>query len=162
MATETKSRASSSGLTPASKTWPRSFESRTWSSRPTRVPEHTELENQLAYYRHPTDKFDPARDVTLAEVDGQVVAYGSVYWVDTNDGEYREYRVDGRVDPAWRRRGIGTALLRHNEDLARKLAADRPTERKNVFGTWTRRHADRRHQAARGATATSRCAGSST
>ena len=101
------------------------------------VPEHTELENQLAYYRHPTDKFDPARDVTLAEVDGQVVAYGSIYWIDTNDGEYREYRVDGRVDPAWRRRGIGTTLLRHNEELARKLAADRPTERKNAFGTWT-------------------------
>src|SRR4051812_4472563 len=101
------------------------------------VPEHVELDNQLAFYRHPTDKFDPARDVTLAEVDGRVVGYGSVYWVDTNDGEYREYRLDGRVDPAWRRRGIGTALLRHNEELSRKLAADRPTDRKVVFGTWT-------------------------
>jgi len=101
------------------------------------VPEHVELENQLAWFRHPTDKFDPARDVTLAEVDGQVVAYGLVYWVDTNDGEYREYRVDGRVDPAWRRRGIGSQVLRHNEELARRLAADRPTARKSVFGTWS-------------------------
>jgi mycothiol synthase len=100
------------------------------------VPEHIELENLLAYYRHPTDKFDPARDVSLAEVDGRVVGYGSIYWVDTNDGEYREYRVDGRVDPAWRRRAIGTALLRHNEELSRKLAADRPTDKKVVFGTW--------------------------
>lgn len=101
------------------------------------VPEHVELANQLAYYRHPTDKFDPARDVTLAEVDGVVVAYGSIYWVDTNDGDFREYRVDGRVDPAWRRRGIGTALLRRNEELARALAAGHRTERKTALGTWS-------------------------
>jgi len=101
------------------------------------VPEHVELAKQIAYYRHPTDSFDPARDVTLALVDGHAVAYGSIYWVDTNDGEYREFRVDGRVDPAWRRRGIGTALLRHNEELARALAATRPTERRLAYGTWS-------------------------
>ena len=101
------------------------------------VPEHVELANQIAYYRHPTDSFDPARDVTLALVDGHAVAYGSIYWVDSNDGEYREFRVDGRVDPAWRRRGIGTALLRHNEELARALAATRPTERRLAYGTWS-------------------------
>jgi mycothiol synthase len=101
------------------------------------VPEHDELENVLAHYRHPTDQFDPARDVTLAEVDGQVVGYGSLSWIDTNDGQYREYRVDGYVDPAWRRRGVGTALLRNNERKARGLAAQRPTERHAVFGTWS-------------------------
>jgi len=101
------------------------------------VPEHVELANQLAWYRHPTDQFDPARDVTLAEVGGTVVAFGSRQWVDTNDGEYREFRVEGRVDPVWRRRGIGSALLAHNEQQAREVAAQRPTDRKLVLGSWS-------------------------
>jgi GNAT superfamily N-acetyltransferase len=101
------------------------------------VPIHFEVANMLAYYRHATDKFDPARDVTLASVDDDVVAFGSISWIDTNDGLYREFRVDGRVLPAAQRRGIGSALLHHNEECARSLAKDRPTDRTLTFGTWS-------------------------
>ena len=62
------------------------------------------VEQLVALYGHPNDSFDPARDVTLAEVDGQLVAVAEREVVDTTDG-LREYRLDGVVDPTWRRRG---------------------------------------------------------
>jgi GNAT superfamily N-acetyltransferase len=100
------------------------------------VPEHIELDNQLAWYRHPTDQFNPSRDVTLAEINGQAVGFGFRQWVDTSDG-FREIRVEGRVDPGWRRRGIGSALLAHNEQRARELLAGYPTSRPLAFGSWS-------------------------
>ena len=82
----------------------------------------TSLEELGAIYAHPSDAFDPARDVTVAEIDGEVVAVGERETVDTTDG-HREYRLDGVVDPAWRRRGIGRALLRESERTARERAS---------------------------------------
>lgn len=66
---------------------------------------------------------DPARDVVLAEVDGQVVAYARVFWNDLVEGG-RSYENFGFVHPAWRRRGIGTALHRLNEARLREIAAE--------------------------------------
>ncbi|MEO5884502.1 MAG: GNAT family N-acetyltransferase, partial [Candidatus Limnocylindrales bacterium] len=55
---------------------------------------------------------DPRRDVVLAEVDGQGIGNAGI------DRVVREgvavYEIWGHVDPAWRRRGIGRALLREN------------------------------------------------
>jgi ribosomal protein S18 acetylase RimI-like enzyme len=68
---------------------------------------------------------DPARDITLAELDGEVVAYARVFWQDLVEGG-RTYEAFGFVHPAWRRRGIGGALLRHNEALLRRIAAGHP------------------------------------
>ena len=68
---------------------------------------------------------DPDRDVTLAEVDGDVVAYSRVFWQDLVEGG-RTYECFGVVQPAWRRRGIGGAMLRHNEALLRSIAAAHP------------------------------------
>jgi mycothiol synthase len=101
------------------------------------LPEHIELDNQLAWYRHPTDQFNPLRDVTLAEVDGTAVGLGFRQWVDTNIGDYREFRLDGVVDPEWRRRGIGSALLAENQRRARELVATYPTSRALTFGSWS-------------------------
>ncbi len=116
------------------------------------VPEHATVEDVASRYRTPSDMFDPARDVTIAEIDGTPVGYGERSWVDTSDGNYREYRVDGAVLPAWRRRGIGTALLAENRRLQRELAATHQTDRPRVFGTWT---SDRQN----GANALARSAG---
>ena len=66
---------------------------------------------------------DPARDVMLAEIDGEVVAYARVFWQELVEGG-RSYECFGFVHPAWRRRGIGGAMLRHNEALLRAIAAD--------------------------------------
>lgn len=101
------------------------------------VPERATVEEVASRYRTPSKMFDPARDVTIAEIDGQPVGYGERSWVLTSDGEFREYRVDGAVLPEWRRRGVGAALLAENMRLSRELAATHPEDRPRVFGTWT-------------------------
>ena len=66
---------------------------------------------------------DPARDILLAEVDGEVVAYARVFWQEMVEGG-RTYETFGFVHPAWRRRGIGGALHRLNEARLREIAAE--------------------------------------
>ena len=101
------------------------------------VPGRVDVESMRGYLRHSTDKFDPARDITLALVGGEPVALAERQWRDNNDSQTREYRMEGHVRPEWRRRGIGTALLAHNEQLLRELARTHQTERQLVFGTWS-------------------------
>ena len=66
---------------------------------------------------------DPARDLVLAEVNGEVVAYARVFWTELVEGG-RSYENFGFVHPAWRRRGIGSALHQLNEDRLREIAAE--------------------------------------
>jgi len=95
----------------------------------------TSVEETASNFGHPNASFDPARDVTIAEIDGVVVGVGQREVVDTTDG-YREYRLDGVVDPAWRRRGIGRAILAENERLARILAAEEGAA-SPILGSWS-------------------------
>lgn len=101
------------------------------------VPFRSSASDMAARYRHSSDMFDPSRDVTVAEIDGTVVAYAERSWVDTTDGTYREYRTDGAVLPEWSRRGIGTALLAENQRRSRELAATHASDRARIFGSWT-------------------------
>lgn len=65
---------------------------------------------------------DPIRDVRLAEVEGRTVAYNVAFWLRENDGVWT-YRHYGLVDPIWRKRGLGRAMLRHAEGRLREIAA---------------------------------------
>lgn len=89
-----------------------------------------------AQYAHASEQFDPARDLIMAEADGEVVAYGKVDWVDATEG-VREYRSGGAVHPAWRRRGIGGAVLDANIARLLEIAAGHVTELPRVLGLFT-------------------------
>ena len=77
---------------------------------------------------------DPARDMVLAEVDDEVVAYARVFWNELVEGG-RSYENFGFVDPAWRRRGIGTAMHRHNEARLLQIAAEHRDVTPKWFGS---------------------------
>jgi mycothiol synthase len=100
------------------------------------VPFRESVADVTAWYSNPNDKFDAVRDVTVAEVDGAPVGFGSRTWVDTTD-ELREYRNDGAVLPEWQHRGIGTALLANNIEQDRQLALTHETDRPRVLGSFT-------------------------
>lgn len=76
------------------------------------VDEVDSVEDVERWFANPWG-FEPERDVVIGEVDGRLVAYGQARAVDDNDGG-RDYTVGGEVDPEWRHRGIGRAILRHN------------------------------------------------
>ena len=77
---------------------------------------------------------DPERDITVAEVDGEVVAYARVFWQDLVEGG-RQYECFGFVHPDWRRRGIGGAMLTRNETHLRQIAAGHPGVEPKWFGS---------------------------
>ncbi|HEV7810378.1 MAG TPA: GNAT family N-acetyltransferase [Candidatus Limnocylindrales bacterium] len=76
---------------------------------------------QLAIDDRTTARFDARLDRIVAEVDGILVATASVD-VRTREGTGVHF-VEGYVRPAWRRRGLGRALLHWTE--ARALAVAR-------------------------------------
>jgi mycothiol synthase len=94
------------------------------------VDEVTTIEQfDLSYANHVN--CDHERDIVLAEVDYALVAYARVFWSELVEGG-RSYENFGFVHPEWRRRGIGTALHRHNEARLREIAAGHP----NVEPKW--------------------------
>jgi len=102
------------------------------------VPYREDVGHMRAWFSNASDAFDPARDVTIAEVDGVPVAWSDRSWVDTTlEPILREYRMGGAVLPEWQHKGIGTALLRHNEERQRELARTHDVKLPRVFGSWT-------------------------
>lgn len=100
------------------------------------LSERLSEENELTWLENPSAQFDARRDVAVAELDGIVVGVAGQDWVDTRDGAYREHRQWGVVDPAYRRRGIGTALLADNERRARELASTHDVDRPRALGAF--------------------------
>jgi mycothiol synthase len=77
----------------------------------------------------------PERDLVIAEVDGVTVAYARRAWTDR--GAVRVYEHTGRVHPAWRRRGLGRALVRHQVAALRALAVEQAYAGEVALGSWT-------------------------
>jgi len=97
------------------------------------ISERVTEEGERAWYGTPSEQFDAARDVVMAELEGRVVGFAGQDWVDNRDGELRDHRFWGCVDPEYRGRGIGTVLLADNERRARLLAATHDTQRGRSF-----------------------------
>ena len=100
------------------------------------VDERDSEEEWQAFTAHVSEQLDPGRDLTVGEVDGRIVAVAGQDWVDTRDGRYREHRLWGCVEPAFRRRGIGAAMLRDNERRATALASTHDTDRPHTLAGW--------------------------
>jgi mycothiol synthase len=99
------------------------------------IDERISVEGLGNWLAHPSNRFDPAQDVVVAVSGDLVVGYGSNSWIDTSDG-MREFRTRGSVHPDWQGRGIGSAILAHNEARVRRVAAGQPADRPRVLGTW--------------------------
>ncbi len=70
---------------------------------------------------------DPRRNVLIAEIAGEAIGFVRLAWWREYEGD-RIYQTDGQVLPAWRGRGIGTALLHASERRAREIAAGHPPD----------------------------------
>jgi len=75
---------------------------------------------------------DPAQDMIMAEIDGQLVGYGRVYWHQEAEGPW-VYGHVGRIDPRWRRQGLGRAILCYNQQRLRTIAAGHEPTRPQLF-----------------------------
>jgi mycothiol synthase len=79
------------------------------------------LDDVRRNYSHLT-RCDPQTDMLFAEMDGEVIGYNRVWWNRQEDGLYT-YSVVGFLRPDWRRKRIGSAMLRHAEARLRQIAA---------------------------------------
>jgi GNAT superfamily N-acetyltransferase len=87
--------------------------------------EHTLNEEDIAHNYEHLERSDPFTDMVFAEVDGETIAYSRVGWYQESQGDYIYYAL-GWIHPDWRRKGIGTAILKHNERRLREIAAEHP------------------------------------
>jgi mycothiol synthase len=78
------------------------------------------------------ERSNPYTDMIFAEVDGDPVAYSRVGWLLEGSGDYVYYAL-GWIKPECRRKGLGTAILKHNERRIREIASDHPAEAKKFF-----------------------------
>lgn len=78
------------------------------------------LEDIARNYAH-LHHCDPYQDMVFAEVNGETVGYSRVWWDFNAEGEWLGMQVAFLL-PAWRRKGIGTAILRQDERRLRQIA----------------------------------------
>ena len=108
------------------------------------VEETVTVEALEVQYAHLTNS-DLADDLRIIEIDGQIVGYVRVDWLDQTDGS-RSYDLVCLLRPDLRAQGIGGAMLRWAEARIREIAAGNPDDRTRWFGTenWDAdRHASR-------------------
>lgn len=92
-----------------------------------------QITHQFAHFKN----CDLAKDILLGEVDGQLIAFGRVWWMFEDETTY-VYRAWCSIHPDWREKGLGTALLTYNENRLREIAQeqDHPANKPRMFETW--------------------------
>ncbi|MEW5828149.1 MAG: GNAT family N-acetyltransferase [Chloroflexota bacterium] len=99
------------------------------------VERSTTVEDIANTYEHLTN-CDPYQDMLFAEVEGEMISYQRVLWEQELSGT-RIYFVLNFMLPAWRRKGLGAAMLRWGEERLRRIAADHPQDGPRFFAAWT-------------------------
>jgi mycothiol synthase len=93
----------------------------------------TPLEGFATFYdTFATEKCDKARDLFIVEIDGRIVGYARTEWSDEPDGT-RLHEVICFLSPAWRRRGIGTAMMAAIEERAIEALGEHPASGQALF-----------------------------
>ncbi|NJD57867.1 MAG: N-acetyltransferase [Anaerolineales bacterium] len=78
------------------------------------------LEDVINTYTH-LHNCDPYQDALFVEVNGMVIAYSRVWWEVDGSRTWVGFHF-GNVIPKWRRKGIGSTLLRFNEERLGQIA----------------------------------------
>jgi mycothiol synthase len=92
------------------------------------------LEEITNNYAHLTN-CDPFQDVLFAEINGKPIGYSRTFWDRLEEG-IRTYSSFGFLLPEWRRKGIGTAMLKYNESHLQQIAADHPEDEPRFYESW--------------------------
>ena len=92
--------------------------------------------DMLTAWTHNLVNTDPQEDILLAEVAGTLVGYQHTSW-RREDAGHLIYQLSGFVDPPWRRRGIGTALVDRGEARLRALAAQHLGDEPRLLNTFS-------------------------
>ena len=98
------------------------------------IDHSTSLEEISNNYQH-LSNCDPFKDMLFAEVNGDVIGYSRVFWEKLSEG-VRIYNLFGNLKPAWRRRGIGTAMLKYNESRLAQIASSHPNDGPRFYQSW--------------------------
>jgi len=80
-------------------------------------------EDVARYYSHLTN-CDPDQDMLIAEVLGEVIGYAHVTWWDELE-DVQIYRSRGYLMPEWRRKGIGSIMLKWCEERLSEIATQK-------------------------------------
>lgn len=91
----------------------------------------TKVEDIERNYRHLVNS-DPETDMVFVEVDGDVIGYTRVWWLEEITGQ-RAYMHFAHLLPEWRGLGIRSAMLRHSEERIREIAAGQPPGGPDMF-----------------------------
>lgn len=83
----------------------------------------------------PAPNFDPAKDCMIADVDGRIVGFCSVFWFRNLKNE-RLYKHSAHLLPEWRSTGLRTMMLRMNECRSMEIAKDQPKDARHLLETW--------------------------
>jgi len=87
----------------------------------------------VAFSTHLTN-CDPYKDIIFAEVAGEIVGYARGWWVEETPS-MRLYEHNGFILPAWRRKGIGFALLCWLVKRLKEIAETHPSEYEKYLHT---------------------------
>lgn len=92
------------------------------------------LEDVANNYAH-LNNCDPYQDMVFIEVRGDVVGYSRVWWDKELEGAWIGFSLCFLL-PEWRRKGVGVAILRHNEARLKEIACQQV--RNSLLGPTTR------------------------
>ncbi len=73
----------------------------------------------------------------LAEVNGEVVAYGRVSWHQIDKNKNRIYSQFIKIIAEWRDMGIEQAMMGWNEKRLQEIAAEHPNDGKRFYQTYS-------------------------